>query len=61
MKTEIDKTELAELRKDKARIDWLASVDNNIAQVLLPTMIVETNLHSMRAAIDATMMIEVVE
>ena len=47
--------ENAELRKDKARIDWLADVDNSIGNVLLPTDIVERNLGSLRDAIDEAM------
>lgn len=47
--------ENAELRKDKARLDWLADVNNSIGNVLLPTDIVERNLHSMRDAIDEAM------
>ena len=47
--------ELAELLKDKARLDWLADVNNSIGNVLLPTDIVERNLHSMRDAIDEAM------
>lgn len=47
--------ENAELRKDKARIDWLADVDNKLGGVTLPRDIVERNLHNMRAAIDEAM------
>ena len=47
--------ENAELKKDKARIDWLADLDNEYGNVELPRDIVERNLHSMRAAIDEAM------
>ena len=50
--------ENTDLRKDRARLDWLADVNNSIGSVLLPTDIVERNLHSMRAAIDEAMSIE---
>ena len=52
--TELQK-ENAELRKDKARIDWLADVNNNIGNVLLPRDIVERNLGSLRDGIDEAM------
>ncbi|HZJ92818.1 MAG TPA: hypothetical protein VFD09_07050 [Thiopseudomonas sp.] len=47
--------ELQELLKDKARLDWLADVDNKLGGVTLPSAIVERNLHSMRDAIDEAM------
>lgn len=47
--------ELAEAKKDTARLDWLADVENRIGNVILPRSIVEQNLDSMRHAIDATM------
>lgn len=47
-----------ELLKDKARLDWLADVSNNIGNVQLPRDIVERNLHSLRDAIDEAMLIE---
>lgn len=47
--------ENAELKKDKARIDWLADPAQNIGDLILPRDIVERNLHSMRAAIDEAM------
>lgn len=50
--------ENAELRKDRARLDWLADVDNKLGGVTLPRDIVERNLHSMRDAIDEAMSIE---
>lgn len=43
------------LRKDAARLDWLADPENQIGEVLLPTEVVEQNPHSMRDAIDAAM------
>lgn len=46
------------LTKDKARLDWLADVDNKLGGVTLPRAIVERNLHSMRDAIDEAMLIE---
>lgn len=42
---------------DKARLDWLADVENPIGAVTLPTACVMNNLHDMRAAIDAAMQI----
>lgn len=50
--------ENAELRKDKARLDWMSGVNNTIVNVQLPRDIVERNLHSMRDAIDEAMLIE---
>ena len=50
--------ELQELLKDKARLDWLADVNNTIGNVQLPRDIVERNLHSLRTAIDEAMAIE---
>lgn len=50
--------ENAELKKDKARIDWLADPAQNIGDLILPRDIVERNLHSLRAAIDEAMLIE---
>ena len=50
--------ELQELLKDKARLDWLADVDNKLGGVTLPRDIVERNLHSLRAAIDEAMLIQ---
>lgn len=41
--------------RDTARIDWLADVDNDVGQVLLPSSCVTENLHSLRDAIDAAM------
>lgn len=46
------------LLKDKARIDWLADVDNKIGNVQLPRDIVERNLSSLRDGIDEAMLIE---
>ena len=50
--------ELQELLKDKARLDWLADVDNTVGNVLLPTDIVQRNLGSLRDAIDEAMAID---
>lgn len=44
-----------ELRKDKARVDWLADLNNTRGQLLLPRRCVLENPDSMRAAIDAAM------
>lgn len=46
---------IAELKADRARIDWLADPANGIGNVQLPRPCVEQNLGSMRAAIDAAM------
>lgn len=54
----VTEAELVELQKDKARLDWLADVDNTIGNITLPRDIVERNLHSMRAAIDEAMVID---
>lgn len=50
--------DLQELLKDKARLDWLADVNNSIGNVLLPRDIVERNLGSLRDGIDEAMRIE---
>ncbi len=57
LRAEIDQLKIAfhELLKDKARLDWLADVDNNIGNVLLPRDIVERNLGSLRDGIDEAM------
>ena len=59
LRAEIDQLKIAfhELLKDKARIDWLADVNNSIGSVLLPRDIVERNLGSMRDGIDEAMKI----
>ena len=54
-KIEKMQTEIAELRKDCARLDWLADPGNNIGIVQLPIDCVKNNIHSLRAAIDAAM------
>lgn len=51
--------EAKELRKDKARLDWLADRENTVGNVTLPTEVVSRNLHSLRAAIDETMAMQV--
>lgn len=43
------------LLKDKARLDWLADVNNSIGIVKLPRDIVERNLGSLRDEIDEAM------
>lgn len=60
LREEIEQLKIAfhELLKDKARLDWLADVDNKLGGVTLPRDIVERNLHSLRAAIDEAMSIE---
>ena len=45
--------ENAALRADSARIDWLADVNNTVGSVVLPRHIVESNISSLRQAIDA--------
>ena len=44
-----------ELRKDKARLDWLADPKNTIGNVTLPRQHIMDHPDSMRAAIDAAM------
>lgn len=51
--------ELQELLKDRARLDWLADVNNTIGNVQLPREIVERNLDSLRKAIDAAMLVDI--
>lgn len=51
--------EVKELRKDKARLDWLADRENTVGNVTLPGVIVSRNLHSLRAAIDDAMAMQV--
>lgn len=46
---------LEEKTKDSIRMDWLASVRQNIGNVQLPTKCVENNLTSLRGAIDDAM------
>ncbi len=58
MNNKYTESELLELEKDKARLDWLADVNNNIGNVLLPTDIVERNLSSLRDAIDEAIVID---
>lgn len=49
------KDRVAELERDKARLDWLLDRDNNIGEICLPRRCVEENLTDGRAAIDAAM------
>lgn len=60
LRIEIDQLKITfhDLLKDRARLDWLADVDNKLGGVTLPRDIVERNLHSMRDAIDDAMLIE---
>ena len=50
-----DNHETIELKKDKARLDWLADKDQIIGNVQLPTECVRQNFESLRAAIDCAM------
>ena len=43
---------------DTDRIDWLASTEQNIGNVQLPTECVENNLSSLRDAIDAAIKLD---
>ena len=57
-KTKNDKI-IEQLQKDKDRLDWLADVDNTIANVMLPTKIVQENIAGgLRGMIDAAMEME---
>ena len=48
--------EIKRLRKDEARIDWLASTEQNIGNVMLPTECVEKELEGgLRGMIDCAM------
>ena len=48
----------AQCQADTKRIDFLADKSQSVANVMLPTEIVERNLSSLRDAIDETMMID---
>lgn len=50
--------EVAEPRKDRDRLDWLADRDNPIGNVQLPTVCVMNNMESMRGAIDEAMRLD---
>ena len=41
------------LKADTDRINWLADVNNTVGSVVLPREIVESNITSLRQAIDA--------
>lgn len=57
-KTKNDKI-IEQLQKDKERLDWLADVNNKIANVMLPTKIVQENIAGgLRGMIDAAMEME---
>jgi hypothetical protein len=43
---------------DTKRIDWLASPNQNIGNVQLPSECVERNIHCLRSAIDEAMSID---
>jgi hypothetical protein len=47
--------ELAEAKKDTARLDWLADPKTTIGNVVLPREYIMNNLDCMRSAIDAAM------
>ena len=47
-----------ELIADKARIDWLADVNQSIGNVQLPAECVTMHLESLRGAIDAAMALD---
>lgn len=49
------RAELAEAKKDTARLNWLADVNTKTGWVMLSRPIIEANMHCMRAAIDAAM------
>ena len=51
-KGQLDK---AKKDKDSERIDFLADTSQNVANVMLPTKIVERNISSLRDAIDEAM------
>lgn len=53
--------EIDALRKDKARLDWIADTGNGFASLQLPGECVRRNLHSMRAAIDDAMAMQKAE
>ena len=50
--------ELQELLKDKARLDWLADVDNTVGNVCQLISFSLRNLGSLRDAIDEAMVLE---
>lgn len=54
----LSEAEVADLRADAARLDWLADPGNQIGNVHLPTECVLAHPESMRAAIDAAMRME---
>lgn len=48
--------EIADLQRDKERIDWLADVNNKDASVMLPTSVVEAEIMGgLRGMIDFVM------
>lgn len=54
----IEQAAKAQAQADTKRIDFLADKSQSVANVMLPTEIVERNLSSLRDAIDQAMMIE---
>lgn len=54
----IEQAAKAQAKADTKRIDFLADKSQSVANVMLPTKIVERNLSSLRDAIDHAMMIE---
>ncbi len=54
----LSEAEVADLRADAARLDWLADPGNQIGNVQIPTDCVLAHPESMRAAIDMAMRME---
>ena len=54
-------TKLAKAQKDVERINFLADKNQFVANVIMPSEIVERNLSSLRDAIDEAMMIEEIQ
>ena len=57
----VKKAEAEQAKADTKRIDFLADKSQSVANVMLPTEIVERNLSSLRDAIDEAMMIKEVK
>lgn len=51
----VSKAELHALRRDQARLDWLADPNNMLGAVQLPRECVERHIDSLRDAIDDAM------
>ena len=54
----VKKAEAEQAKADTKRINFLADKSQSVANVMLPTEIVERNLSSLRDAIDQAMMVE---